>query len=81
MSTMSLGLKSKSLGSKKLKRTRDNKAREGTPCRPLKAPLGQKKNVMPSMVACCKAYATVGEMANVFRARFRRTQGTEYFLY
>ncbi len=26
-----------------------------------------KKNVMPSLIDCCKAYATVGEMATVFR--------------
>ncbi len=25
------------------------------------------KNVMPYLVECCKAYATVGEMARVFR--------------
>lgn len=29
-----------------------------------------KKNVMPFLVDCCKAYATVGEMANVFRDVF-----------
>ena len=28
------------------------------------------KNVMPSLVECCKAYATVGEMARVFRDVF-----------
>ncbi len=30
----------------------------------------QKKNVMPYLVDCCKSYATVGEMANVFRDVF-----------
>jgi methylmalonyl-CoA mutase N-terminal domain/subunit len=30
----------------------------------------EKKNVMPYLVTCCKAYATVGEMANVFRQVF-----------
>jgi methylmalonyl-CoA mutase, N-terminal domain len=30
----------------------------------------QKENVMPYLVTCCKAYATVGEMANVFRDVF-----------
>jgi len=29
-----------------------------------------KENVMPALVACCKAYATVGEMAGVFREVF-----------
>jgi methylmalonyl-CoA mutase N-terminal domain/subunit len=29
-----------------------------------------KENVMPYLVECCKAYATVGEMANVFREVF-----------
>jgi methylmalonyl-CoA mutase N-terminal domain/subunit len=30
----------------------------------------EKKNVMPFLVESCKAYATVGEMANVFRTVF-----------
>jgi len=29
-----------------------------------------KTNVMPYLVHCCKVYATVGEMANVFRDVF-----------
>jgi methylmalonyl-CoA mutase N-terminal domain/subunit len=29
-----------------------------------------KQNVMPALVECCKAYATVGEMAGVFREVF-----------
>ncbi len=29
-----------------------------------------KRNVMPVLVQCCKAYATVGEMAEVFRQAF-----------
>ncbi len=29
-----------------------------------------KKNVMPALVDCCKAYCTVGEMADVFRQVF-----------
>jgi methylmalonyl-CoA mutase N-terminal domain/subunit len=29
-----------------------------------------KENVMPALVECCKAYATVGEMAGVFREVF-----------
>jgi methylmalonyl-CoA mutase N-terminal domain/subunit len=30
----------------------------------------KKENVMPSLLRCCKAYATVGEMAGVFRDVF-----------
>ncbi len=29
-----------------------------------------KKNVMPVLVNCCKAYCTVGEMAGIFREVF-----------
>jgi methylmalonyl-CoA mutase N-terminal domain/subunit len=32
------------------------------------------KNVMPCLVECCKAYATVGEMAGVFRQIFGEFQ-------
>jgi methylmalonyl-CoA mutase N-terminal domain/subunit len=28
------------------------------------------KNVLPALVNCCRAYATVGEMAGVFRDVF-----------
>ncbi len=31
---------------------------------------GEGKNVMPALVVCCKAYATVGEMAGIFRQIF-----------
>jgi methylmalonyl-CoA mutase N-terminal domain/subunit len=54
---------------KELKRTRDNKAVKDTLKALEKAAL-EKKNVMPYLVNCCKAYATVGEMANVFRQVF-----------
>ena len=54
---------------KELKRTRDNKAVKDT-LKALEKAASEKKNVMPSLVACCKAYATVGEMANVFRQVF-----------
>jgi methylmalonyl-CoA mutase, N-terminal domain len=54
---------------KELKRTRDNtevkKALDA-----LHAAAKQNKNVMPFLVDCCKAYATVGEMADVFRNVF-----------
>jgi len=37
------------------------------------------KNVMPYLVACCKAYATVGEMAGVFRQTFGEFQEPSLF--
>jgi len=54
---------------KELKRDRDNKAVEESLKRLEKA-AREKTNVMPYLVDCCKAYATVGEMANVFRDVF-----------
>jgi methylmalonyl-CoA mutase N-terminal domain/subunit len=51
---------------KELKRERDNKAvRESLNA--LEKAAREKENVMPYLVTCCKCYATVGEMANVFR--------------
>jgi methylmalonyl-CoA mutase N-terminal domain/subunit len=38
-----------------------------------------KENVMPALVECCKAYATVGEMANVFRNVFGEFQEPSIF--
>ncbi len=38
--------------------------------RELEAAARSKRNVMPALVECCKAYATVGEMAGVFREVF-----------
>ncbi|HBF43245.1 MAG TPA: methylmalonyl-CoA mutase [Desulfobacteraceae bacterium] len=54
---------------KELRRTRDNKE----VMRSLKAldkAAREQENVMPYLVKCCKCYATVGEMANVFRDIF-----------
>jgi len=52
-----------------MKRSRDNKAvKESLDA--LKKAAEEKKNVMPCLVTCCKCYATVGEMANVFRDLF-----------
>ena len=39
----------------------------------------QKKNVMPPLVECCRAYATVGEMAGVFRDVFGEWQEPQLF--
>ncbi|MBW1868025.1 MAG: methylmalonyl-CoA mutase [Deltaproteobacteria bacterium] len=54
---------------KELKRDRDNKAVAGS-LRALEQAAKEKQNVMPYLVECCKSYATVGEMANVFRDVF-----------
>jgi methylmalonyl-CoA mutase N-terminal domain/subunit len=54
---------------KALKRTRsDREVSESLKALSLAA--GSGRNVMPYLVDCCKAYATVGEMANVFRDAF-----------
>jgi len=51
---------------KELKKTRDNrKVKESL--KELKNAAKKGENVMPYLVTCCKAYATVGEMADVFR--------------
>jgi methylmalonyl-CoA mutase N-terminal domain/subunit len=52
-----------------LKRNRDNKSVMKFLKALEKAASGQE-NVMPYLVDCCKCYATVGEMANVFRDVF-----------
>jgi methylmalonyl-CoA mutase N-terminal domain/subunit len=54
---------------RKLKETRDNQAVKAT-LKALEQAARTEKNVMPYLVDCCKAYGTVGEMANVFREVF-----------
>ncbi|MCD6304826.1 MAG: methylmalonyl-CoA mutase [Deltaproteobacteria bacterium] len=54
---------------RKLKQERDNAAVSQS-LKALEQAALEQKNVMPYLVACCKAYATVGEMANVFRQVF-----------
>ncbi len=54
---------------KELKRTR-NSAEVGASLKALEKAAGDGKNVMPFLVECCKALATVGEMAEVFRGVF-----------
>jgi methylmalonyl-CoA mutase N-terminal domain/subunit len=52
-----------------LKKTRDNTAvRESL--KSLGKAAKKQENVMPYLLNCCKCYATVGEMANVFRDVF-----------
>ncbi len=54
---------------KKLKQTRDGKAVAAS-LKDLEKAARERKNVMPFLVQCCRSYASVGEMANVFRAVF-----------
>ena len=52
-----------------LRRTRDNREVSRT-LKELEKGTRAGKNVMPLLVDCCRAYATVGEMAGVFRDLF-----------
>ncbi len=54
---------------KELRRTRDNREVTRT-LKELEQGTRAGKNVMPLLVNCCRAYATVGEMAGVFRDLF-----------
>jgi len=54
---------------RKLKQERDNTAVTRS-LKALEQAARQKENVMPYLVDCCKSYATVGEMANLFRDIF-----------
>jgi methylmalonyl-CoA mutase, N-terminal domain len=56
-------------GLKELRRSRDNREVARTLKALEKAAKG-KVNVMPYLVDCCKVYATLGEMTNVFRDIF-----------
>ena len=56
-------------GLKELRRTRDNREVART-LKELEKGTRAGKNVMPLLVDCCRAYATVGEMAGVFRDLF-----------
>ena len=57
------------LSLKELRRTRDNQKVSRT-LKELEQGTRSGRNVMPLLVDCCKAYATVGEMAGVFRDLF-----------
>lgn len=54
---------------RKVKSERDN-AEVARTLRELQKVSRAKRNVMPALVQCCKAYATVGEMAGVFSEAF-----------
>ena len=52
-----------------LKKDRENKAVKNS-LEALEKAAREEKNVMPYLLECCKSYATVGEMSNVFRDVF-----------
>ena len=54
---------------KALKKERDNKAVTEN-LKSLEKAANNQKNVMPYLIECCKGYATLGEMANIFRDVF-----------
>ncbi len=63
---------------KELRRTRDNRE-VGRTLKQLEQVTRDGKNVMPALVECCRAYATVGEMTGVFREVFGRWQEPSLF--
>ncbi len=63
---------------KELRRTRDNRKVART-LKALEQVTRDGKNVMPALVECCRAYATVGEMTGVFREVFGRWQEPSLF--
>ena len=58
---------------KELRRSRDNREVSRT-LKALEQGTRDGKNVMPLLVDCCRAYATVGEMAGIFRDLFGEWQ-------
>jgi methylmalonyl-CoA mutase N-terminal domain/subunit len=56
-------------GLQEVRKTRNNKEVART-LKALEKATKEKKNVMPYLVDCCKAYVTLGEMTNVFRSIF-----------
>lgn len=63
---------------KELKRTRNDKEVKDSLAALEKAARGSD-NVMPHLVRCCHAYATVGEMAGVFREAFGEWNEPEFY--
>ena len=63
---------------KELRRTRDNR-KVTRLLKELEKCTRDGKNVMPLLVDCCRAYATVGEMAGVFRDVFGEWQEPSIF--
>ncbi|MGD8262269.1 MAG: methylmalonyl-CoA mutase family protein [Desulfobacterales bacterium] len=65
-------------GLEELRRTRDNREVSRT-LKELETGTRAGKNVMPLLVDCCRAYATIGEMAGVFRDLFGEWQEPSVF--
>jgi len=63
---------------KKLRAERDNQQVEQS-LKALKESAQTEKNVMPDLVKCCQAYATVGEMTGVFKNVFGEWQEPRLF--
>jgi methylmalonyl-CoA mutase N-terminal domain/subunit len=63
---------------KELRRTRDNREVQRL-LKELEKSARAETNVMPVLVDCCRAYATVGEMAGVFRNVFGEWQEPSIF--
>ena len=63
---------------KELRRTRDDKAVTKS-LKDLDTAARGSDNVMPYLVTCCHAYATVGEMAGVFRDVFGEWNEPEFY--
>ena len=63
---------------KSLRRERNGNAVK-TALEALEKAARQKQNVMPPLVECCRAYATVGEMAGVFRDVYGEWQEPQLF--
>lgn len=63
---------------KQLRRTRDNREVQRL-LKELEKSARGETNVMPVLVDCCRAYATVGEMAGVFRNVFGEWQEPSIF--
>ena len=61
-----------------LRRERDGNTVKST-LEALEQAARQKQNVMPHLVECCRAYATVGEMAGVFRDVYGEWQEPQLF--
>jgi methylmalonyl-CoA mutase N-terminal domain/subunit len=65
-------------GLKELRRTRDNRKVKRL-LKELEETARNESNVMPVLADCCRAYATVGEMADVFRNVFGEWQEPSIF--
>jgi len=65
-------------GLRELKRTRDNQAVTRS-LQALEKAAREGDNVMPCLVDCCRVYATVGEMAGIFRDVFGEWQEPAIF--